>query len=146
MNKKRIRQLATAIEMAEHVERYSTDVSVIEVIENNIGISLPDKFSLATYYTQSASCGTVGCIAGYCMGMFGAGTLVCSDGGSYADSIESRVADVLDIRPRAAGQLCRPEVPFGKYDQVTPTQAAQAVLNLLDPAIAAGRRRSRGIT
>ena len=125
-NKKRIRQLAAAIELAEHDRRpidagYTKD----DLIENG----KPDHFNMVDYYRKGSKCGTVGCIGGFCVALFSEELEVAG--------YNNFVAEALDIEGEVADELCIPE-DHGMaviLHEIKPTEAAQAVLNLLDERV-----------
>ena len=124
-DKKRIRQLAAAIELAEHDPRpidagYSKD----DLIENG----KPDYFNMVDYYRKGSECGTVGCIGGFCIAMFGKELEACG--------YNEFVAHALDIGRAVADELCIPDDPgMAILEGIKPREAAQAVLNLLDERV-----------
>lgn len=134
MNKERIEELAQAIEAAQHKDTsddpyhamflYASD----EVDESRNIEGLPSHFTLSWYYARSAhnSCETVGCIAGYCAGLY-ASEVSRTDVG-YGNFVKF-TEDALDIPHGVTYALCGPyDIPYSK---ITPMQAAQAVRNLL---------------
>ena len=142
MNEERIEELAQTIEAAQHRD---TDVEPYRNIlyENIDGTGdmiltehLPEAFNLAWFYAapdrhMGEPCDTVGCIAGYCAGLF--------EGIRYSDVIRapddyvSFVRDTLGIPHEVSRVLCCPSFtgPSVVYKYITPQQAAQAVRNLL---------------
>lgn len=146
MNHERIEELAQTIEQAQHrdtgVETYRN--ILYEYIDGTgdmiLTDSLPESFNLAWFYAApdrhgGEPCDTVGCIAGYCAGLF--------EGIRYSDVIRATddyvafVRDTLGIPHEASRVLCCPSFTehglgaSGVYKYITPQQAAQAVRNLL---------------
>ena len=146
MNEERIEELAQTIEAAQHRD---TDVEAYRNIlyENTDGTGdmvlteyLPESFNLAWYYAApdrhgGEPCDTVGCIAGYCAGLFK--DIRPSDVIRGTDDYVACVRDTLSIPDEASLVLCCPNFTehglsaSGVYKYITPQQAAQAVRNLL---------------
>ena len=151
MNEERIEELAQTIEAAEHKdtsgERYhnmflyapdegrnATIVINRRVVaagfEKDPAIieGLPSHFTLSWFCARADhdSCETVGCIAGYCAGLYVSEVPRADIGiGDFVDFTK----EALGISYEVASNLCAPwDLPF---DQITPRQAAQAVRNLL---------------
>ena len=141
----RIKKLADKIGSADHY-RYSdeedednyrsvSEFSLFQAMEEE---ATPTWFNLCdyvTYYADEIDCDTVGCIAGFCMGLYPPETV-----DRYAGFV-GLVAGTLGIPGTVAYNLCVAPVVkgcFGDPADITPAQAAQAVRNLLEPGVASG--------
>ena len=134
MHKKRIRQLASAIEIAGHTP-VDYGYTAIGGEDNMIEAGVPDRFNMRNF-SMKHDCGTAGCIGGFAISMFG------EKGSSlYKDqSFWWVVAHLLDVSEDVAEALCIPSLSdVGGYDNVTAEQGAQAVLNLLDERVLQGK-------
>lgn len=137
MNKKRVRELSTAIRMSEKLS--SEDCFYFGAEYCNLIRKKPDKFNMCGFYLierpECNNCNTAGCIGGFAMGMYGTG----EDFGSYSDP-STEVARILDIPNIVASLLCCPgSLNFeGGYEDITTEQAAQAVDNLFDENVLSG--------
>ena len=133
MHKKRIRQLASAIEIVSHAP-VDYDYTAIGSEDNMIEAGVPDRFNMQ-HFSIKHDCGTVGCIGGFAISMFG------EKGSSLykGQSLSWVVGHLLDVSVGVAEDLCIPSLSdVGGYDSVTSEQGAQAVLNLLDERVLQG--------
>lgn len=133
MHKKRIRQLASAIEIAGHTQL--DDYVCISSSDGMIEAGVPDRFNMQNF-SMKHDCGTAGCIGGFAIAMFG--EKVSSS--SKVLSLSEVVAHLLDVSDGVAEALCIPGYgDVGGYNNVTAEQGAQAVLNLLDERVLQGK-------
>ena len=133
MHKKRIRQLASAIEIAGHTQVYD-GYTAIGGEDNMIEAGVPDRFNM-THFSIKHDCGTAGCIGGFAISMFG------EKGSSLYrnESLSWVVAHLLGVSVGVAEALCIPSLSdVGGYFSVSAEQGAQAVLNLLDERVLQG--------
>lgn len=136
MNRERIEELAAAIEQAPMgpcLSRFK------DIVHTRALIQMPTEFQMDNFLvTDEGHCNTVGCIGGFCLGLFSPNEEPPKDEEAKAHlqitrGILAKVAEQLDIDFRLACALCTPHTieDSGWYDQVKPEDAAEAVRGLL---------------
>ena len=148
MNEERIEQLASTVAQAPHLaDEIPYGQVKTDHTESGATPELPGTFALNYYRVQDTrdpDCGTVGCIAGYCVALFPDDierSKYDPTGIHFAES----VSRALDISFRTACSLVSPDfmdwLPDESastvkenqlYKDTTPQDAAQAVRNLLN--------------
>ena len=142
MNKERIEQLAATIEEAT-VGKAVSRFRDITADDDRRPIAMPTEFNMSNFLAvaqyNECRCETVGCIAGYSLGLFGEGEKLplyeIDEGMTHkvVARLLDKVSEQLKIDSGLAHVLCTPNriEDYGMYDEVTPEDAAEAVRNLL---------------
>ena len=144
MNEDRVEQLAGAIEGVRHSPISYHDLARYKDYRDegqSIHHGIPNHFSLQFYFVSSNECGSIGCIGGFCMGLFPVAKFAPDLlGMDRVDGHIVHLSRVLDIPSKHARLLCEPDfsdinAPIYGYGNITPAQAAHAVrkLPLLHP-------------
>lgn len=140
MHEQRIRRLASTLEVAEH---FKDEVDLPAATSRAHKMTeVPDQFNMFSYYSPGVrDCGTVGCVAGFCVSLF------AGEDWQGPQDAEMATAELLGVNLIVANKLCRPNHGQGidggdyvSYSPITPSQAAQAVLNLLDEEVLEGSK------
>ena len=90
---------------------------------------IPDAFHLGTIHSES-KCQSVGCIIGYGLGMEG---YMPSTDRYYATPFEE-FAERFGLPYSVTTALCNPRAAVSCYEDVTPSNAAQAIENVINGA------------
>jgi len=127
MNRKRLEELAAALDKAEYLDPDEAEWSstreeyLVEPITYfNQGVWLMNR--------DNYNCDTVGCIAGWAVSLFGESTF---DETTRYMTIDDRAKELLGLSRIEANELFDSHADRPGLHDITPKQAAQAVRNLL---------------
>ena len=126
MNEERIEQLAQTIEQAKQVDAkeslYISDLYVDHLATDKA----PDAFNMEWFHAKERyGCGTAGCIAGWCVGIY-----AHTDGLSHDGRYIRATSELLGIPMDVANALCDPGDVLDLVD-ITPEEAAGALRHLI---------------